>query len=151
MTNLVDKVKRCMPARCFTRRCRRDGCSVNLRGVPVPHVLIDMDTARVGKNDAKCDFIFIGGANITWVVPIELKKRNFEVSDIVVQLSAGTKFAEKFCIDTKVQFLPVLASERMAKAQRGELRDDRNTIPFRGRKVYIKRIRCGGLLTSVLT
>ena len=150
MTNLVAFIKSRLPANSMANSCNRDGCSVNMRGVPVPHVLIDMDTGLVGKNDAKCDFIFVGGANIAWVVPIELKKRNFEISDVVEQLSAGIKFAEKMCFDTKVQFLPVLASGRMAKGQRDDLRDDRNTISFRGRKVYIERIRCGGLLTSAV-
>ena len=153
MTNLVDKVMSCMPASCIARRCRRDGCSVNLRGVPVPHVLIDMDTGLVGNNDSKCDYIFIGGttnASNAWVVPIELKKGDFKAREVVAQLQAGAQFAETLCDCTHVQFLPVLASGTSHIAQRNELKKKSNWIVFRGRPVEVERIRCGEFLASAL-
>ena len=151
MTNLVNRLRSCMPPDCFATRCRRDGCLVDLKEAPRPNVLLNMDAGLVGESDAKCDYIFVGGANNTWVVPIELKKGDAKISDVVKQLRAGARFVEKMCLGTQVQFVPVLASGSMHKAQRAELMKDRNKIGFRTDDTYIRRIRCGGLLTSALS
>ena len=113
MTNLVDKVKSCVPPNCFAIRCRRDGCSITLKGVPQPHVLIDMDKGLVSDNDSKCDYIFVGGSDNTWVVPLELKRGSVEASDAVKQLRAGAEFAEGIIPKcAKVRFRAIVASEK---------------------------------------
>ena len=151
MTNLVDEVKSCLRPGSFARRCRRNGCSVILDGAPVPNCLIDMDTGLVGKNDSKCDYIFIGGTDNAWVVPIELKKGAFNFSQVVKQLRAGAQFAETICEGFQVRFRPVVASGAVnQKKSRRDLRNKSTLIRFRGRNMSFERIRCGDSLTSVL-
>ena len=151
MTNLVDEVKSCLRPGSFARRCRRNGCSVILDGAPVPNCLIDMDTGLVGKNDSKCDYIFFGGNSNAWVVPIELKRGAFKVSQVVDQLRAGARFAETICEGFEVRFQPVVASGAVNRKQpRRGLRNKSTKIRFRGLDVNFERIRCGDSLTSVL-
>ena len=151
MTNLVDKIKRCMPSHCLATRCRRNGCSVDLQNAPKPCLLIDMDTGLVGENDSKCDYIFIGGTDDVWVVPIELKRGSAEARNLVDQLRAGARFAEMICKGEQVRFVPVLACRGIKRAQRQELRKKSNRIAFRGRPVEVALLRCRGLLNSVLS
>ena len=151
MTNLVDKIKRCMPSHCLATRCRRNGCSVDLQNAPKPCLLIDMDTGLVGENDSKCDYIVIGGTDDVWVVPIELKRGNAEARNVVDQLRAGARFAEMICKGEQVRFVPVLACRGIKRAQRQELRKKSNRIAFRGRPVEVALLRCRGLLNSVLS
>ena len=151
MTSLVDKVKRCLPPHCFTTRCSRNGCSVDLQNTPNPRLLVDMDSGLVGENDSKCDHIFIGGNSNAWVVPIELKKDAFKVSQVVNQLRAGAQFAETTCEGFQVRFRPVVASGAVnQKKSRRDLRNKSTLIRFRGRNMSFERIRCGDSLTSVL-
>ena len=151
MTNLVDKVKSCIPELRFAKRCRKNNCSVKLNGVPAPHLLIDVDKSLTDKHITKCDYIFVGGTTNAWLVPIELKKGDFKASEVVAQLQAGAQFAETLCDCAHVQFLPVLASGASHKAQRNELKKKSNWIVFRGQPVEIEPIRCGGLLAPVLS
>ena len=150
MTNLVDKVKNCMPPNCFAYTCRKNGCSVDLKNAPTPHLLIDMDTGLVGNNASKCDYIFIGGGANAWVVPIELKRGSAEASEVVKQLRAGARFAEMVCKGADVRFVPVLAIRKIKRAQRQELRKKSNRVAFRGRPVEVEPIRCGEFLASAL-
>ena len=150
MTNLVDKVKSCIPELRFAKRCRKNNCSVKLNGVPAPHVLIDVDKSLADKNITKCDYIFVGGTTNAWLVPIELKKGDFRASEVVAQLQAGAQFAETLSDCPHVRFLPVLASGASHKAQRNELKKKSNWIEFRGRPVEVEPIRCGGPLAWVL-
>ena len=151
MTNLVDKVKSRISPNSFATKFSRDGCSVNLKGAPQPHVLIDMDKELVSDNDVKCDYIFVGGTGNAWVVPIELKRGSAEAKDVVEQLRAGARFAEeKICKEAQVCFVPVVGCGRIKSAQRQELRKRSNRIAFHGRPVEVRVVRCRGLLTSVL-
>ena len=151
MTNLVDKVKSCLPPRHFTTRCRKSGCSVDLRNTPDPWLLVDMDTDLIDENDSKCDYIFIGGCDNTWVVPIELKKGVFKVSQVVKQLQAGARFVETKCEGFTVRFRPVVASGAVnRKTPRRELRNKSAGITFRGQHFDFERIRCGDSLASLL-
>ena len=151
MTSLMDKVKRCLPPQSFTTSCSKSGCSVDLQNTPNPRLLLDMDSGVVGDNDSKCDYIFFGGNSNAWVVPIELKRGAFKVSQVVDQLRAGARFAETICEGFEVRFQPVVASGAVNRKQpRRGLRNKSTKIRFRGLDVNFERIRCGDSLTSVL-
>ena len=151
MTNLVDKVKSDWPSKYFVNSCNKNGCSVSLSGTPTHRCLMDMDTGIVDVNETKCDYIFVGGTDNVWVVPIELKRGAFRVSQVVKQLQAGAQFAEMISKGFQVRFQPIIASGAVNRKQpRQELRNKTNMIRFRGQNVNFERIRCRDSLASVL-
>ena len=151
MTHLLAQVRKRMPSCCFTKKCRKNRCSVSLRYAPKPHLIIDMDKAPISLSARRCDYIFIEGTSNARVVALELKSGRAEASEVVKQLRGGALFVD--CIIPKgaqVSFRPVVASGELSTAQRNELRKSRNQINFRGQSIVAERIRCGRPLTSVL-
>ena len=151
MTSLLDEVRKRIPHRCITTRCKRKRCSVNLKNVPTPHIIVDMDKAELNHKARKCDYIYIEETDNAWVVALELKSGMAEASEIVEQLQASALFAEQTIPKNfQVRFRPVLVSRGIKKAQREELRNKANTIKFRKKDFFVHRIKCGGHLISVL-
>lgn len=113
MTDLVDYIERIVPSPCCVTRCHKEGCRVDLRQVPSPFVLIDMDCdlLNIEEGSSRCDFLFAskGDGNVSgWVGALELKGRP-RASKVVAQLQAGAQFAERILpSDVEIQFRPVL-------------------------------------------
>ena len=62
MPNVVDRFGARMPRECQVKRCRKQGCTLDMGGAPGPYVLIDMDCPqlRLSPNQRKCDYLFVG-------------------------------------------------------------------------------------------
>ena len=96
MGGLVEAVRANVDARCIVTRCSAEGCTVNMNGVRGAHILINMDCRRlgIGRRDSRCDFIFVSDDGDR-VVALELKRGSLDASDVVEQLRAGARFAER--------------------------------------------------------
>ena len=148
-SELLDAVRKELSPDCIVTRCREEGCSVNIRSSPRPSILIDMNKALTNANETKCDFVFVGGSDESWVVPIELKSGKAESSEVVEQLEAGARFADRIIPkEVPVRFRLVVASRGIKRQQANELK--RSKIKFRGKDVGVERIKCGGSLAAVL-
>lgn len=130
------------------------GCSVSLKNAPQPFFLIQMDCDKlpIGQNETRCDYIFIGGSNRVWLVPMELKKGDLGVSEVMKQLQAGTQFAEKIIPrNEQVSFVPIAVFGGKAHPiELRKLRQSANQIRFRNQQFNIQLLKCGKPLVEVI-
>ena len=148
-----DSVKGKLPKDCFTSRSDRDGCSLKLDGSPSPQLVVDMDAPSLSiEHETRCDYLFLGQNHPDfYVVPIELKGKNFSVTDTLNQLQKGADYANQWLpnLDT-FRFVPILAhSGGLHKAERDRLL--KRTITFRKRKANAVRVKCGSTLVDALS
>ena len=158
MSKPVQSVQEEVPEKCQAKRCRKEGCTVSLAGIRGQRVIIDLDCEdlKLSSNQTKCDYIFLGAkerdADEDWVVPMELKKGNVDISEVAKQLQGGANVADQIIPhDASMNFIPVVASGNFSKHEQRQLRNRSNNVRFRGRSAIIQRIRCGDPLTRVLT
>lgn len=155
MNNLVGRIRDSFPDGCFkTGKLIKEGCSVKLKNAPAPSIAIDMDKrqAPVGHEETKCDFIFIGGANNVFVVPLELTKQDLKTRKIVRQLRAGADIAAGIIPSSEfVQFQPVgVCGGKIRRAERNLLLKSSSKICFRGKWFNIRLLKCGQPLVDAL-
>ena len=126
MIGLVKAVRAKVSESCCDKPCKKEGCKMSLPYKCRQRVLIDMDhrESPAEKHGKRCDFLFVGEAKSEgWVVPIELKKGMASSSEVVPQLQAGAKVAEKVISkNAELRFRPVVAAGRFDKYERGLLR-----------------------------
>ena len=155
MANLVGRIKDSLPDGCIASgRLRKEGCSVSLKNAPTPSVTIDMDKrqAPVGGNETKCDYIFIGGCDDVYLVPLELKRGKLDASDVVKQLRAGANIAAARIIPIReqVQFLPVAVCG--GKIHRAEIRRLlQSKIRYKSQNSTVRLLKCGDPLIKALS
>ena len=143
--NVVEDIERVIPSGCVATRCRKEKCSVSLKDVPSPSVLIDLDhpEAPVGQNEKRCDYIFIGGSVKVWVAPMELKSGKPEASEIAPQLQAGADLADKIVPrDAKVQLRPIAIFGGSAPRDTRVFAKSAYRIRFRNQRLQIKLHKC---------
>ena len=150
MTGLVEAVRAKVPSGCIARGCSARGCSVSMRDAPRPNVIVNMDCddLEIQQGDSRCDFMFVSDDG--WVVALELKRGKPDANEIVGQLQAGARFAERIVPEgASVQFRPVAVYG--GKLHRNEVnRFRRSQIRFRGRRVNLELLRCGRRLNDIL-
>ena len=143
--NIVEEVRRAVPAGCVATGCRKGRCTVSLRKAPEPRVIIDLDhpQAPVGQNDKRCDYIFIGGSDKVWVAPMELKSGKPEASEIAPQLQAGADVADKIVPrGAKVQFRPLAIYGGSAPRDARVFKTRAYQIRFRSQSFVINLHKC---------
>ena len=154
MPRTVDRVRRAVPDECQVTMCRKEGCTLKLSGALSPYVLIDMDRCPtlVGQNQSKCDYIFVGHSNAAWVAVMELKRGKPKASELVAQIRAGVRIAERIVpADSQVRFVPIAVyGGGLRRIERDRLLSGRNRITFRGESRPIKLVRCGTTLAAAL-
>ena len=156
MVNLVGRIRDSLPDGCIASgRLRKEGCSVSLKNAPTPWVAVDMDKpqAPVGGNETKCDYIFIGGCDDVYLVPLELTKQDLNASKITRQLQAGANIAAERIIPKReqVQFQPVAVyGGRFHPAQKHQLSQSASNIRFKGKQFKIQLLRCSKPLIEAL-
>ena len=154
MANLVDQIKRNLSNECLKKgKLTKEGCTVSLKGAPTPSIVIDMDNekAPVGQNETKCDYIFIGGCDDVFLVPLELKRGKLDASDAVRQLQAGANIAAARIIPKRegVQFLPVAFCDgKIHPDQRQRLAQCK--IRFNNQNANVRLLRCKQRLADAL-
>ena len=150
MSDLVKAVRAKVSKSCCAKLCKKEGCKVSLPSKCHHRVLIDMDhrESPAEKHGKRCDFLFVGEAKGEgWVVPIELKKGKASSSEVVLQLQAGAKVAEKIVPkNAEISFRPVVAAGRFDKYERGLIRE--KEVKFRRMCELVRWIRCGESLAE---
>ena len=146
--SLAEFINQVVDKKCTTRRCNQGSCSVVMpKGKHQDWALIDMDSsnAPIRQNARRCDYIFFGRIEDEeeWVIPIELKEGSADISKVSPQLQAGSDVANSI-LTSKVgfKFLPLLASGRLDKLEKIELKKESNKVRFGNVKIIITRIRC---------
>ena len=154
MSNLVDQIKKNLPNECLNKgKLTKEDCTVSLEGAPKPAITIDMDNkkAPVGQNETRCDYIFIGGSQNIFLVPLELMDGKPDTTKIVKQLQAGANIAATRIIPkrAKVRFRPVaFCGGKFHSVETRRL--SQRKIRFRGKRFDIKLSRCGSPLINAL-
>ena len=152
--SLADQVRQNISEECLARRCRRDGCSLTLESLAQPFLLIDMDHEKSPTNDSggkKCDFIFIGDeSNSSWIATLELKRGKLRAKEMLAQLQAGAKVAERIVPhNDRARFRPIAVYGGKAHlAERKRLSSNR--VRFRSQKNRVALVRCGTSLVGAL-
>lgn len=153
---LANDLKQQIDQRSLTTGCRRRGCSLSLKGIQGKWTLVDLDSpwAPISQTATRCDFLFVGAARQNgpdFVAPIELKRGDVNASEVITQLRAGALLAEAYIsAKTAVEFVPILASGRLHKAQHNQLRRQSSRISFGNRQAFVQRIQCGDLIARAL-
>ena len=147
----VESIGQSFRSTCIVSRLTRDGCSVDLAGVPEPRLLIDLDLPGSPLDDqsVRCDYlVFAGdGKRHFLVAPVEFKTKWREKT--VKQLQAGADESDRHVpVALVATFRPVVALHRFSpKAARRRLRE---RVSFRGRVEPIRVVLCGERLGTVL-
>ena len=155
MADLVNQIKQNLPDGCFAKgKLSKEGCTVSLKGAPRPSIKIDMDnkTVLVKQGETKCDYIFIGGCDDVFLVPLELMKGKLDASKVVKQLQAGANIAAARIIPKReqVQFQPVAVCGKFHRAEKEKLSKPTNRIRFKGERLYVQLLKCDQPLVEAL-
>ena len=160
MSNLSNAVRAKVSEECLTTKCQNEGCKVSLPrngrfpDGQRPYVVIDMDHSESPAQDGqRCDFLFIGECKSQdWVVPLELKRGQPTVSEIVPQLRAGASIADAIVPrNAEIKFRPVAAyGGELKRHQWSRFRNKANRVKFRNQREGVRLIRCGASLEQVL-
>ena len=154
---VVETVRTRTNAQCHATTCRDGSCSLSLKGVPKPSVLISLEheAAPVKERQTRCDYLFVGGSDEKegpWVAPVELTASAARVSKFLPQLRAGAEIADKLLPqDVQVRFRPVAVyGGELKRIERDGFLKSANQVVFRRKPVPIKLVRCGSPLTKAL-
>ena len=126
-----------------------------MENLPRQHLVIDFDKpgSPLNQNQIRCDYLFVADVpgQLGIVAPLELKKKNVDVSKVKQQLEAGAKVAEgNLPRKTDVDFQPILASVSLRKAENFALKKPNNHVEFRNNSYPIKRMKCNSSLRDVI-
>ncbi len=154
---VVETVRQKTNPQCYAKTCSDSGCSLSLKNIPKPNVLISLEhkAAPVGANQAHCDYLFVGGNDENggpWVAPVELTKSAARVSKFLPQLRAGAAIAEKLLPQgARVRFRPIAAyGGELRRIERDNFLKSANRVRFRGKPELIRLVRCGSPLANAL-
>ena len=154
MSQFLDEVKSRVPPSCQVQRCKKAGCSIDLRGMdPQVRVIVDMDCRELGipGDQKRCDYVvFSSYERIKWVIPMEMKRGKLAES-VTEQIQAGVDFADKEFIPEgsriKLQPLCVVGGGCRQTAYQ-EIRQAK--VKFRNREYGIEILRSRGRLAEAL-
>ena len=146
MSAVLDGVRSGVGAANCGESCSRDGCNVDLTGVPTTRVIVDADKAFPAHRQGgkRCDFILFvdRGDGSLLAAPLELKSGRADVAEAIKQLQGGADFAACFASPSKADCLPILIHGRgIHTKERKAL--NRAKIAFHGRKRTVKTTQCG--------
>lgn len=156
MSSVVKIVRGNTDSKCHVKTCEEGNCSLSLKDVPTPNVLISLEhkAAPVAVGKPRSDYLFVGsdGNGGSWVAPIELTESKAKFSKFAPQLRAGAAIADKLLPKNipAVKFRPIAVHGGIHRDEVNKFRNSRNKIPFRGNSVLIKQRRCGSSLTNAL-
>ncbi len=152
---VVNEVNSRVNPECCTESCEDSGCSLSMIEVPTPNVLISLEHEKspAAKSAPHCDFLFIGDSDtgeVTWIASIELTTGKARASKFLPQLRAGAEIANHLLPpNANVRFRAVAVHGKGGRSfEMNKLRDCK--IPFRGKNVRIKLVRCGSPLVKAL-
>ena len=153
MNGLVRIIADQIDGSCHRRRCGKDGCWMSMEGVPVNHLLVDVDCDALSdvQTGPRADYLFLAEREVNCVVPIELKSGRFAAKDALEQLQGTAITAERWIpAHERFLLLPVIAhgGKSLRNMERTTLR--RTKITLHGRKAQTLLRRCGDEIADVL-
>ena len=154
MSDFVKRARGKLDRQCLVKgRLIKDGCKVSLANAPEPRLIVDFDKpgSPLGPESTRCDYLFLAGdkGDVSWVVPLELKRGSLDVDQVVRQLQGGASAAEKLIPQKEaIKLRPVVASGNMPKAAREQLKH--HWIRLHEHKERIQRMKCGAPLAPAL-
>ncbi len=127
--------------------CRSQGCRGSMEGIPAQRVLVHADNAFEAHRieGKRCDYLLffckVDDESLV-AVPIELKGRSIDVSDVHKQLQQGADFIDDLALQgVEALCLPVLIHDgSLHPKERDEL--NRHKIQFQGQSRTIRTGRC---------
>ena len=152
MSQPVEAIRRQVRAECLAQRCRKEGCSVVMKGVPNDHVVVDFDCKALSAGTGKrCDYLLLAQqGTTTWVAPIELKSGAFGPESVAKQLQGGADMADGWLPTMRrFRFVPVVAHGRGIPKERRKLLP-KATVTFRTQTRRPQLIKCGAPLAPLL-
>lgn len=156
MSALVDAVRAHVPQSCRAARCRKQGVSASLSGLPDQRVLVDLDChdLDIDPKMRRCDFVLACDDNqIAQIAPIELKHGDVEPADVAAQLAGGAQIAERWLPQegsSRVRFRPVVVYGGKFNRPQRRKPTAKEKVRFRGRHYEVKPIRKGSPLLKAL-
>ena len=142
---LVQSVRAQVAPSVVARVCSKKGCKVPLKGVPQPHLVVDLDKpgSPLGKSDTRCDYVVIGENNnqAGWAVALELKRGKVH-TDAADQLQAGADVTDQLVPrNAKIEFKPVVAGRGFHSNLKKTLA--KRKVQFRQQRMAVVLISCG--------
>ena len=154
---VAETVRRKTDPQCHASTCREGKCSLTLREVPEPNVLISLehDAAPVEANQPRCDYLFFADNeedDRPWVAPIELTESKADFSKFWRQLNAGAAIADRLLPKhlMAVRFRPVAVHNGIHRNDVRKFRESRNKVRFRDNSASIVLKPCGSQLGKAL-
>ena len=146
MSDDLDGIRTGIGAANCVDSCSRDGCSVDLAGVPIARVIVDADKAfpAHGQEGRRCDFILFVDRDDGRLLaaPVELKSGRPKVSKAIEQLRGGANFAACFASRPNAACRPILIHGKgLRRKERATL--NRAKVAFCGREWTVRTARCG--------
>ena len=154
MSVLVDAVRARTPRSCHAARCRKQGVSASLKGLPAQRVLVDLDChdLDIDPKMRRCDFVLACDGD--QIAPIELKRGDVEPADVAAQLAGGAQIADRWLPregSSRLRFRPVVVYGGKFNRHQRRKPTAKEKVRFRGRHYEIKPIRSGSPLLRALS
>ena len=153
MKGVVAQVAGRVCSRCHAKRCKKEGCGVDLKGAHPVRVIVDMDcdALRLPDEQKRCDYLFFGEErDMTCVAPIELKSGRLSASTVFEQIEGGVGMADAWLPEgISFRFVPVLVHGRTIHPRDRRALLSRK-VQLRKQKRGIVLIKCGEPLTKAL-
>ncbi len=115
---IIEEIRRTLPSRCVNatrggKSCSRSGCKVTFSDAFEPSLLVDVDCLPF-PDGKRCDHLFFGRRKTDgkiWIVAVELKRGDPDISNVAKQLQGCAQFADRLVRkwkDIPLEFHPVL-------------------------------------------
>jgi hypothetical protein len=136
---------------CSVLEFEEEGCKVYLPTRRRGWICLSGDkySANHGHTSKLADLLFAWkvGNDVPLSCVLELKSGTISVSGVVGQLQQAALIVDQLLGGTTVSFLPVLVHDAIPTVTLRKLKDQ--TINFRGAKMRIHRIKCGGAVENL--
>ena len=148
---LVESVRAQVAPSVLVRRCNKSGCNVPLKGVPQPHLVLDLDKpgSPLGQSETRCDYLIVGenSGKSDWAVALELKRGQVH-ADVANQLQAGANVTDQLVPPkADIDFKPVVAGRGFHSHLKRTLA--KRKVQFRQKQLAVILISCGTPLAKV--
>ena len=136
-------------------KLKKNGCEVKMTNVPTSKLVIDFDKpgSPLKPDKKRCDYLLIATEEQKQdlIAVLELKRGQLNAREVVSQLRAGAKAAEKLVPEGHaIRFRPVAVTGQTSKYERNQLRKKSNHITFHEHQEISRWISCGNSLKKAL-
>lgn len=152
---MIHDVRTAYPQCTIRGGLKRQGCKVNLTGVPDNRIIIDFDKpgSPIPSDTIRCDYLVILlSVNSYLAIPLELKSEKLLTTHAVKQLQAGTDFVDQMASsgsEYEIKIMPVAVFGKISKQQRIEMKS-KGKVRYRGKYVQVRVMKCNTRLDEAI-